>query len=49
MAENPIVYQTVVVEEMEVALVGWKTLFALKPCVVPIFCVIIPSIYQMTK
>jgi hypothetical protein len=29
------------------ALVGQKTLFASKPCVAPIFCVIIPSIYQL--
>jgi hypothetical protein len=31
------------------ASVGWKTLFASKPCGAPIFCVIVPSIYQLTN
>jgi hypothetical protein len=30
-------------------LVGQKTLFALKPCGAPIFCVIGSSIYQLTN
>jgi hypothetical protein len=28
---------------------GRKYLFASKPCVTPIFCVIVPSIYQLTN
>jgi hypothetical protein len=33
----------------EITSVGQKTLFASKSCVAPIFCVIIPSIYQLTN